>query len=41
MIAGMFLMGWLLVLFGILGHITAIQRFVHVIHELKQREEDT
>jgi len=41
MIAGMFLMGWLLVLFGILGHITAIQRFVHVIHELKQREEES
>jgi len=40
-IAGMYLMGWLLLLFGILGHITAIQRFVHVIHELKQTGADS
>lgn len=27
---GMYFIGWLLVLFGILGHYTALQRFVHV-----------
>ncbi|MDD3407358.1 MAG: CDP-alcohol phosphatidyltransferase family protein [Methanomicrobium sp.] len=30
------ILGWVLVVFGILGHFTAVQRFVHVWKELKR-----
>jgi archaetidylinositol phosphate synthase len=33
---GLPFLGWLLVIFGIIGNITAIQRFVHVWKELKR-----
>jgi archaetidylinositol phosphate synthase len=33
---GMSYLGWLLLVFGILGHITAIQRFVHVWRQMKE-----
>jgi archaetidylinositol phosphate synthase len=33
--AGLGIFGWLMVLFGILGHLTAIQRFFHVWRALK------
>lgn len=32
---GMSYLGWLLLIFGILGHVTAIQRFVHVWRQMK------
>jgi archaetidylinositol phosphate synthase len=31
---GMQLLGWLLVIFGIFGHITALQRFIHVWRQI-------
>jgi archaetidylinositol phosphate synthase len=33
---GLPFLGWLLVIFGIIGNITAIQRFVYVWNELKR-----
>ncbi|MDD4300802.1 MAG: CDP-alcohol phosphatidyltransferase family protein [Methanomicrobium sp.] len=33
---GMSIMGWLLVVFGLLGHFTAVQRSLHVWKELKR-----
>jgi archaetidylinositol phosphate synthase len=33
---GMSILGWVLVIFGFLGHFTAIQRFAHVWRELKR-----
>ncbi|WOF15376.1 CDP-alcohol phosphatidyltransferase family protein [Methanoplanus sp. FWC-SCC4] len=35
-IYGMSFLGWLLVVFGVLGHFTAAQRFAHVWKELKK-----
>ncbi|MDD4127858.1 MAG: CDP-alcohol phosphatidyltransferase family protein, partial [Methanomicrobium sp.] len=35
-IFGMSILGWVLVIFGILGHFTALQRFNHVWKELKR-----
>lgn len=32
---GMSILGWILVIFGVLGHFTAAQRFMHVWKELK------
>ena len=34
--AGLGIFGWLMVLFGIFGHFTAIQRFAHVWKDLKE-----
>jgi len=36
-IYGLNYLGWLLVIFGILGHYTAIQRFVHVWREIEKK----
>ncbi|NYT05301.1 MAG: CDP-alcohol phosphatidyltransferase family protein [Methanomicrobiales archaeon] len=33
---GMHYLGWLLVIFGIFGHITAVQRFAHVWREIEK-----
>ncbi|MBN1431700.1 MAG: CDP-alcohol phosphatidyltransferase family protein [Methanomicrobiaceae archaeon] len=33
--AGLGIFGWLMIIFGILGHFTAIQRFTHVWNDLK------
>lgn len=33
--AGLGIFGWLMVLFGVFGHFTAIQRFIHVWNNLK------
>jgi archaetidylinositol phosphate synthase len=36
-IYGMNFLGWLLVIFGIFGHYTALQRFVHVWRQIDKR----
>jgi len=36
-IGGLNYLGWLLVIFGILGHYTAIQRFIHVWREIGKK----
>ncbi|HON40730.1 MAG TPA: CDP-alcohol phosphatidyltransferase family protein [Methanoculleus sp.] len=36
-ICGLNYLGWLLVIFGILGHYTAIQRFIHVWREIGKK----
>ncbi len=35
--AGLGIFGWLMVIFGIFGHFTAIQRFIHVWNFLKEK----
>ena len=32
---GLSILGWALLIFGVLGHFTAVQRFIHVWKELK------
>ncbi|MEA2034112.1 MAG: CDP-alcohol phosphatidyltransferase family protein [Euryarchaeota archaeon] len=34
---GMHILGWLLVIFGVLGHFTALQRFAHVWREIDRK----
>jgi len=35
---GMHILGWLLVIFGVLGHFTALQRFAHVWREIDRKD---